>query len=255
MKKKGIAVGVILLFIGIAVSPSVNVAAEKNPDDTTITVEFVGLNDKKSYSSEVSSAQVLEIKSMLETQTTLIENAATSQESFDIITETCVKLESYGLIEKNDVQCFVELSHRYDNSRAVGKLQKFLDNNSFIQNIFAFVIFHATGGVTDLGLLSLPGVLFIGSALAYKFHGNILLALFCLFLGAILAGPSLIYNKVSPLKFWVILLSLHSESWSIGLKGFQYQTGSLAIGFKGLRIKLPGEESYYLGHTLLLIGR
>ena len=255
MMKKGIIVGIILLFIGIAVSPSINVAAEKNSDDTTISVEFVGLNDKKSYSYEVSSSQVMDIKSMLDTQTKLLENATTSQESFDIIKDTCVKLEAYGLIEKNDVQRFVELYRLYDNPRALGKLQKLLDNSSFIQNIFAFVIFHATGSITELGLLSLPGVLSIYLALACKFHGNILLALFCLYLGAMLLGPSLIYNKISPLKFWVILLPAESESWSIGLKGFQYDSSSFAIGFKGLRIKLPNDESYYIGHTLLLLGR
>jgi hypothetical protein len=67
----------------------------------------------------------------------------------------------------------------------------------------------------------------------------------------LLVALSNYYNSNSPLKFWVILYGYINECWSIGLKGFKYSnTGVDAIGFIGLRLILPNDEIYYVGHAL-----
>jgi hypothetical protein len=256
MKRKCLAIGIILLFIGVAVAPSINASPHQNIDTTTISVDFIGCNDKKSYSLEVSLSQALKIKKMLDSRTKALENATSEQESLSIIIKIFADLEAEGLIEKNDRARIIDFYQKLNDVGFSGKLPRVMQNKQNYTNIFAFLISHSDSSVYEF---SLP--LIVGSAIMYlglyfwMANGNLLLAALCGIIGAPFLLLSVLMQYI-PLKFWAIIDSESPiEIWSIGLKGYDHAEYPFAvlIGFKGIKISIPFTASYCIGHALAIL--
>jgi len=97
MIKKGLAVAVILLFIGVAFAPSINANISKAPIDSElveITTEICGLNGGK-YTVQLTKEEVEHLFDSIRERLNATE---TREETVEIFKETVVELDKYGLL-------------------------------------------------------------------------------------------------------------------------------------------------------------
>lgn len=258
--KKIISVVVILLFIGLAFVPSINNANISAGNVDNLFIDFIGLNNEKTYEHTLSSSQINEIYKMLDTQVKYLKNVSNIQESFYIIMDTIKNLESYGLIENKDVKYFYNGFQKEDN---LSRLEKSINSNPTnfpIKNLFCFLIVNNTSEDSnhEIGIASIGFFFFFITAMALIYFNDNWELAFWLTIPTLLFGligvPAFFYNIFSPLKFWVIVvMNTHSESWSLGLFGFRYiKNIEYLIGFKGIRIRALDKTKYYIGHALAL---
>ena len=256
MKRKSLAIGIILLFFGVAIAPSINASQHRSSNTTTISVEFIGFNNKKSYSSVISTSQVIEIINMLDSRTKTLENATSEQDSLNTIIEIFTDLESEGLIQPNDRARIIDCYHTLNDVGFSRTLPRVIQSKQNYTNIFAFLISHSDSSVDELPLPEIVGTIIMELGLYFFLvYRSLPLAALC----GILSAPFLMLSvllKFIPLKFWTILeTDTPTEIWSIGLKGFHHSDYpfSLLIGFKGIKINIPFTASYCIGHAFAIL--
>ncbi|UCD12973.1 MAG: hypothetical protein JSW60_05245 [Thermoplasmatales archaeon] len=255
--KKLLTVAVILLFIGVAFAPSITIATHQSTDTNKIQVDFIGLNNEKSYISELSSSEVIEIKNMLDAQTELLEKATTLNNSLPIIKDCYTKLETYGLIKKSDTSLLFDTFLRYCDTKFFDRIEKLLPVGFNFDEIFSFLILRDKDRPTEISIFSIPGFIFLYLAAYAAFNHEYYAAMIFGYLFLMFGVPFILINIVSPLKFWVLVRPYNGEIWSIGLNGYQHFKNLYGdtdiIGFKGLRIRIPIAKSYYyIGHAMAI---
>jgi len=264
-----VSVGVILVFIGAAIAPGINfniIKASNDNDLVEVTTQACGVKRFGNTTVKLTREQYQNLEQYLVDFRARLNQTTTREEAVPIFKEAVVELNKYGLLPKgmsvDQAKKFVTMS--YQGNSKVEKLRhspKLPKAGFAFRNIFCLLLLHSdsTEYDTEWGLLSLPFIFFFPLFFWNMWHFyNVELALLFLIptlLSAIIGVPSMLYNLISPLKFWVIvLLGSTNQAWSIGLMGYQqiYNSNSL-IGFKGLRIRLLDRTEYYVGHALAII--
>ena len=100
MLKKGLAVAVILLFIGVAFAPSINANISKASIDSElveITTEICGLNDGK-YTVQLTKEEAEEVEHLFDSIRERLNATETREETVEIFKEAVVELDKYGLL-------------------------------------------------------------------------------------------------------------------------------------------------------------
>jgi len=98
--KKLLAVGVIVLFLGLAIAPSINANVSKTSVDSElveITTEICGLNGGKQTVS-LSKEDAEEVEKLIDDIERRLDNVETREETVEIFNEAVVKLDKYGLL-------------------------------------------------------------------------------------------------------------------------------------------------------------
>jgi len=248
---KTLALGIIVLFIGVAIVPSINTIAYQSSNKNIVKVEFIGINHNKSYSSNMTLSEVIELKKILDAQGKTLSN-----EPLETMKYIFTKLETSGLMEKNDTEFLVDLYQKNLNFEKILKSNKLMKNSNDFSNIFCYLILHTYTGSSlwEIGLIAALGVFLFIFSNKFIYNNFILLAYLSLALAFLLMIPSMIYNKISPLKFWNLIESPSpNDFYSIGLKGIVNLFNKTIViwGFRGIRILLPDiNESYYIGHAM-----
>ena len=176
-----------------------------------------------------------------------------------------MELNKYGLLPKGmsveKAQKFVTMLYQgHSNFGKINNYIKFSKSNLTFSNIFCLLLLHCNSTTynVEFGLLSLPFMFFFALFFIYSFHFyNLKLAFLFLIptiLTAIIGVPALLYNRISPLKLWVIaVIYSYNQAWSIGLMGYKKINNlTLLIGFKGLRIILPDKSGYDIGQAMAI---
>jgi len=247
---KTLALGIIVLFIGVAIVPSINTIAYQSSNKNIVKVEFIGINHNKSYSSNMTLSEVIELKKILDAQAKTLSN-----EPLETMKYIFTKLEISGLMEKNDTKLLVDLYQKNINFEKILKSNRLMQSSDDHSNIFCYLILHAYSG-GDISFISYFGAFLILLSYLCIYNNFIFLAFGLLALGILLFVPSFIYNKISPLKFCVrIDCPDPNDLYSIGLRGLVnlFDKYIMVFGFRGIKISLPNvNESYYIGHAMAI---
>jgi len=93
---KGIAVVVILLFIGLAFAPSIY-ANESEEELVEVTTEFCGLSGKRN-TVQITQRQAKELDALFDEIKLKLDTIESREEAVDIFNEAIVELDKYGLL-------------------------------------------------------------------------------------------------------------------------------------------------------------
>ena len=273
MLKKGLAVAVILLFIGVAIAPSINinvVKASNNNDLVEVATQACGIKGYSNTTVKLTREQYQKLEQYLVDFKERLNHTTTREEAVPIFEEAVIELDRYGLLPKGmsveKAQKLVTTNQVHPN---VEKLMDYLELsplNIEFGNVFCLLFMQTVSAGNDVtfGLLTIPSVilfmLFAGFMFSFAYLELAMLVLIPLLLSAIVGIPTLIFNLLSPLLLWsLIVINSGYEGWSLGLKGEQSINGNLdyLIGYTGLRIWIPvgnyDDINFYLGQALATV--
>jgi len=276
MKRKWLAVGIILLFIGVAVAPSINFNVVKASDDNDlieVTTQACGISGFEDHTMKLTQQQYETLKQYLVNFRVRL-NAMTSREdAVPIFKEAVVELNKYGLLPKgmSVEQAQKVIFHGYLNQQGMSLLQKINQRNqkassnesnnfclvagSTNQTVFTGVLFtslYSTAFLTSLLGASFDNLGFLFLALLANAIDITcwILAYFLLLLSSTLTSPlpiggiAMFGKRVSHGEGPNLYYPSQGWVWTRGLNGQKKWNGSF-VGdvyfFNGI------EEKYYMG--------
>ena len=272
--KKLLAIGVIVLFLGLAIAPSINANVSKASIDSElveITTELCGLNGGK-HTVSLSKEDADEVEKLIDDVKRRLDNVETREETVEVFNEAVVELDKYGLLGGLSVKQAQKLvTGGYQNllvKRFVGNI--FRRNMGIFNNIFCLI----SGSTTKTCFISFisPIVLFLCELNPDSVNLIILLMILVFF------NDTFSYSVFRPLKIGAYIGlgfnsfegRLHSpaKGWlhTVGLFGIQNMEGDFyghifdfisiasfvcigVIGFTGIKL-YKGSECFYLGSAL-----
>jgi hypothetical protein len=260
MKRKCLAIGIILLFIGVAIAPSINVTVVKASNDNylvEVTTQACGIKGFGNTTVKLTRQQAIEIDQLFESINSKMNNATSREDSVRIYHDAIIELNNYGLLPQGmtieHAQRLVIGGNQNHNQRLLNRQQEIFP--AFV-NIFCLLFGSATEepnphpGVPVI-LLPIGPLSVIGLPLV------ILLSL----LGAeilvdVLVGLVGIMTLVNPFKFmnFVIIFGYDTDFYSLGLKGsVNCKYVGLLLGYTGLLFFTFGDKVYFLGSALAVV--
>jgi len=252
--KKLLTIGIILLFIGVAVAPSINstvVKASTENDLVEVTSQACGIQGFRNTTVKLTKQQYQNLEQYLVDFRARLNQTTTREEAVPIFKEAVVELNKYGLLPKGmsieRVQRMITTDNKLHNVGLI--FNKFQQDNINVNCLFAG-LFH--GYSVDVNIWIWLALFFYFFALAFPYYS----ALWSLFMNIGYAFD--LFSKYKPLRFMNVmdLSSINYDSfYSIGKLGIQqgqFDFG-VAFGFTGLKIsyKHVGEQyEFYLGYAL-----
>jgi hypothetical protein len=252
--KKLVAIGVIFLFIGVAVAPSINSNVVKASDDNDlveVTSQACGISGFGNTTVKLTKEQYQNLEQYLVDFRARLNQTTTRDEAVPIFKDAVVELNKYGLLPKG---MSVEKAQKFVvgenlNPRVIKSLQKVaheLNDSKRIINLFC--LFEASGGTSvDLNLYL---ILIYGLGLLYNIINHYpLIYLTALFQILIL------YSQLKPVRFANLVKLYICQLSTFGLLGkIKYdEIYNVHVAFfTGLKIKTsyyPLGKGTYLGYA------
>jgi len=181
--KKIIALSIILLFIGVAIAPSINqsvVKASTDDDLIEVTTQACGIKGYKDTTVKLTREECQDLEQYLVEFRTRLNQITTREEAIPIFKEVVVELEKYGLLLKGmSVEQTQELlisPFSKDVSEVFSKrMDKVLKDSN--KNVFCLVSGEINGSVSVYPFLNVLG--FLGAVLtSLSFMPNLLLSMY-----------------------------------------------------------------------------
>jgi hypothetical protein len=264
MKRRWLAVGIILLFIGVAVAPSINftvVKASNDNDLVEVTTQACGIKGFGNTTVKLTKQQYQNLEQYLVDFRARLNQTTTREEAVPIFKEAVVELNKYGLLPKgmNVEQAQKLVSGGYQKLNEIQVLgkefkKKILDNfSNKLCLILGFSnnteIWSTLSQVWWLVLILINNYLNNLPDIQRAFIGIIWLV--------ILEGIFL-FDLIRPLLLWskINISQGNGYLFTIGLNGIKKWSGLLeggAIGFTGIKILLDFKEInkyFYFGSAL-----
>jgi len=137
MKSNWFAVGIILLFIGVAIAPSINtsvVKASQDDDLVEVTTQACGIKGYGATTVKLTRQQYQNIEQYLVEFRARLNQTATREEAIPIFKEAIFELNKYGLLPKG---LSVEQAQRlvtggYYNARINRTFQRLYDTTDYL---------------------------------------------------------------------------------------------------------------------------
>jgi hypothetical protein len=283
--KKLLAIGIIFLFIGVAVAPSINftvVKASNDNDLMEVTTQACGIKGYGNTTVKLTREQYQNLEEYLVEFRARLNQTSTREEAVPIFKEAVVELDKYGLLPKGmSVERAEKLTTRYEKSTGIkNRVASSLKSSGF-SNLFCMIAGRATK-------CFLAGPIITG----FRFIISLILSLAAHYmplwdtLSAITTWLLIIRNDFPPLSEILSFFSLFSlltfgiqgyypgtqaaEGWiyTAGILGIKNYTGSFfgkilypvkdyfftlytgAFGFTGIKILFPNYSSFFLGTAL-----
>jgi len=244
MMKKLLATGITLLFIGVAVAPSINSNVVKTSDDLVeVTSQACGIKGFGDTTVKLTKEQYQNLEQYLVDFRARLNQTTTREEAVPLFREAVVELDKYGLLPKGmsieKAQRLVTIGEHAEN--IIKYMKKFKPSSTNVFCLFAGIF----GNASDFNIFELIGV-FLASDF-FWFPPLWVLGLILVLIG---------YLK--PLRFLNTLTSISDvyNFFSIGLQGIVKGTQyfDTVIGFTGLKIVLNFQDyiSFYLGFALYI---
>jgi len=150
MKKKWLAIGIILLFIGVAVAPSINqsiVKASTDDDLVEVTTQACGIQGYGNTTVKLTREQYQNLEQYLVEFRARLNQTSTREEAAPIFKEAVVELDKYGLLPKGtSVEQAQKLVIRKNLPQRIEKnLKYFLDKND--SNFFCLIAGKTTNSL------------------------------------------------------------------------------------------------------------
>jgi len=284
MIKKSLAVGVILLFFGVAVAPSINFSVVKAVSDNElieVTSEACGIKGFGNTTVKLTKQQYQDLQNYLVKFRDKLNTTTTREEAVPIFKEAVVELDKYELLPKgmNVDQAQKLVTGPYQNKNILKLQEKLLhnhlmalDNNS---NYFCLIAGNTfRSGVIALSSVISVGMLFLSSTvlgylamleqvpLIYYF---LLFPFYCLWFFALLSifFPATIFSVITlgesnpltgynPASGWIFSFGLNTlKIWNGSFFGdiLAVPIGTAkhigVVGFSGLKLTIPETNFYY----------
>jgi hypothetical protein len=248
--KKTLVVGIIFLFIGIAVAPSINftvVKASNDNDLVEVTTQACGIKGFGNTTVKLTRQQYQNLEQYLVDFRGRLNQTTTREEAIPIFKEAVVELNKYGLLPKGmsveQAQRLVTTGHRIQNVANI--IKKFTKDyiNSFC--LFTAIISDSV----NWNIWFLIAWMIIYPYESYPFPEPPLLVLLLVDLFAYFS-----YMKPLQFDFIIELQGPVISYFSIGLGGIKKGGDNIngVVGFTGLKIILNSHDSFYLGFAFLV---
>jgi len=261
-----LTVGIILLFIGVAIAPSITqcvVTASHEDDRIAVTTQAYGIQGYGTITVKLSKAQYQDLEQYLADFRQRLNQTTTREEAIPILKEAVVKFDTYGLLPKGmnieDAQRLV-IGENHDTKilQLVSRIGKEKSLN-FSTNVLCLVAGYSNKTViTTL----FQRVTFFNFLLLSNFLKKVMtsFALYLL-LDIILIEITMFFfaiDTILPIVLWsdIYLQSGDGFLYSFGLGGIKKQVGTLngqINGFTGIKILLNLNDPFvffYLGSGL-----
>lgn len=109
MIKKGLAVAVILLFIGLALAPSINATLIHQVEQVEITIEYCGLPNNNMQTITMTKNEFKEVESILTNTHITLAHASSIEEASEIVTIALGQLNQYNMFSKQtDINLIID---------------------------------------------------------------------------------------------------------------------------------------------------
>jgi hypothetical protein len=262
VKRKWLAVGIILLFIGVSVAPSINqcvVKASQNDDLVEVITQACGIKGYGDNTVKLTRQQTREIDRLFESLNNKLDKTTSREESVRVYNEVIIELSRNGLLPQgmtiDQAQRLVMGWNQNYNQRILNRQQEIFP---LCVNVFCLLWMYATpnpSGFLFTAIFPLTALMIIGLPLTWLFSK----------LGADnLADELEKFIMRHPFKFMnlVMIGDVLVDFHSFGLKGVEQRDGDAALsaflGYTGLIITLNEDEShptryYCLGSALAVI--
>lgn len=251
--------GIILLFIGISLAPSINfniIKASNDNDFIEVITQTCGIKGFGDTTVKLTREQYVEVEMLFDYIETKLQTAKTQEEALPIHSFALRELDRYGLLPRGmSVEHAQKLvTDSYKNLYEKSGIEKLLYKNIFQPQdhyILSFVIGVVHDGYT-MGLLYMIGIiLMLLSIFPSPFPflpGNPLVFL----LGVLLYGIGNFVNFF-PLAIMQQVHILSGNMTLVGLDGSLQFNEGLLNGFTGIKItRIDTKEMYLLGFSLIV---
>jgi len=240
--RKRLVVGIVLLFIGIAIAPGINVNLVKASLENNlveVTTEVSGLKGFGTHTALLTTRQYNEVEHLIGTIKECLRRGITNEETVASIKGAVVTLNTYGLLPEGMSlgQAQKLVLGGYENSKGMALREQMLHEKSLRanqSNSFCFI-----AGIVYDGVVTGPLQLFGG---VIAFIGLILKLNFLATVGLLLMGVSHFITTLSPVSFLQRVTIDVGNITSVGLGGVKnfnisLETGGGVIsGFTGIKI-------------------
>ncbi len=245
--KKLLAVGVIVLFLGLAIAPSINANVSKASIDSElveITTEVCGLNGGK-HAVSLSKEDAEEVEQLIDDIERRLDEVETREETVEIFNEAVVELDKYGLLGGLSVEQAQKLvTGGYQNERVMKLLERLYTRNQDddSSNYFCLVAGETNNTIVmgnflicwSIILFSFPYIAYICSNLFPDLYEALILSgLLVLLYGALILSGLLPFGLsfYSPLALRnFIFLGVYGENCTYPAQGWIH-----TIGLKGIK--------------------
>jgi len=269
--RKSLAVAVILLFIGVAIVPSINfnvVKASNDNDLVEITTQACGINGFGNTTVKLTRQQYQDLEQYLVDFRTRLNQTTTREEAVPLFKEAVVELNKYGLLPKG---MSVEQAQRlvtgeYLNKRMMNALEmiakkKMVSNEANYLCLTAGHIFNPLF-FTPLIMLGYPLALFglIYGLRLLLYPGPIETFIIECIVGLCILPFFILYgiSSLSPVSIIIDSIFEGCNLSTVGLLGLKHfnMTGE-CFGFVGLKLMVDGfglfaHDVYLLGFSLYI---
>ena len=242
--KKLLAIGIIYLFIGVAVAPNINSNVVKTSTDNNlveVTSQACGIKGFGNTTVKLTKQQYHDLEQYLVEFRARLNQTTTREEAIPIFKDAVVELNKYGLLPKGmSVERAQRLITRGNQIRNAASVMK----KHISESMNVFCLFTAIAyDVIDLNVWLL--MYFLLSQ--YIPYDSPLVLLYYFFF---------LYGFLKPLCFFNFLSVGYGGKFvyyvSIGLKGIKSGMNDIStvIGFTGLKIWFNRNNAFYLGVAL-----
>ena len=286
--KKSFTIGLSILFIGVAVAPSINqsvVKASNDNDLVEVTTQACGIKGYGDTTVKLTREQYQNLEKYLVEFRARLNQTSTREEAVPIFKEAVVELDKYGLLPKGmSVERAQKLViARYKSVQDRDILNTFKTNSKLLDDD-TNILCYLTGQIDNsfvwtlrARLLTIPLVLFEMLLMAFydilpkltEFIDNLLVYLYF----NVLSISPIGFNEWISIGvfsgYWPYSIYYPSNGWihTIGMNGIKKWEGSIAggwlsppvgqprfgaIDFTGLSLYLDNNERFYLGFALLV---
>jgi hypothetical protein len=132
MVYKTLVVGVIILFIGVCIQPSIAIVQRDkiSRDYVDIKIDVCGLPGIKPYTIQLTKEQAIVIENYFDLINEQFEKANTREEAKAILNDVFIKLDEHGLLGGLSIkQAQMLVTGNYENSRVMEVLENLLKKN------------------------------------------------------------------------------------------------------------------------------
>ena len=268
--KKGVAVAIILLFLGVAVVPSISIVKAATDNDLAeVTIEAYGIKGFGNHTVKLTKQQNQNLEQYLLDFRERLNTTTTREEAVPLFKEAVVELNKYGLLPKG---MSVEHAQRlvtgyYQNSNMLRKIQNDVQSiakikqkqnlNPNMKNAFC-VLFAAATKIPDY--LPNPFIIPLGLLIVLCIVPSLLFSrIGAEDLAKLFADIGLLIWVLNPLRFinFILFMGYDINLRSIGLKGLvneDFGSEGLFIGYTGLMLTPSSDKTYFLGIALNVAG-
>ena len=262
--KKILVIGVIFLFLGVAVAPSINFNVVKASDDNDfveVTTQACGIKGYGNTTVKLTKEQYQNLEQYLVGFRARLNQTTTREEAVPIFKEAVVELNTYGLLPKG---MSVEKARRLVTGWNDAACESLLKNRQRAdppsdENLFCLLFLAATKNLSyspDYFFVVMGPLYFLRVFVLFICPSpySFLYKLFPNLIDLIFKTLSSLNDK-SPLRlFTMIFVSGDGTCFSIGLNGLVRSNTHdyLILGFTGITLRTSDDKVYLFGFTPVL---